>query len=54
MGLLFVDGIMNLVWIAGLAVFVLLEKLTLYGYRIAKASGVLLIIAGLWLALTAS
>jgi predicted metal-binding membrane protein len=46
MALLFVGGIMNLVWIAGLAVFVLAEKLTRYGYWIARASGLLMIAVG--------
>ncbi len=46
MALLFVGGIMNLVWIAGLAVFVLVEKLIPYGYSIGRASGLLMIAAG--------
>ncbi|MAF82805.1 MAG: DUF2182 domain-containing protein [Gammaproteobacteria bacterium] len=45
MALLFVGGIMNLVWIAGLAVFVLVEKLVPYGYSFGRASGVLMIAA---------
>jgi predicted metal-binding membrane protein len=46
MVLLFVGGIMNLVWIAGLAVFVLVEKLAPYGYGIGRASGFLVVAAG--------
>ena len=51
MVLLFAGGIMNLVWIAGLAVFVLVEKLAPYGYWIGRASGLLLIAAGGYLLL---
>ena len=46
MVLLFAGGIMNLVWIAGLAIFVLIEKLAPYGYWIGRASGFLVIAAG--------
>ena len=49
MALLFVGGIMNLVWIAGLAIFVLLEKLSPYGRWVARASGMLMITAGTYL-----
>ena len=48
MALLFAGGIMNLVWIAGLAIFVLVEKLAPYGRWVARASGVLFIAAGIW------
>jgi predicted metal-binding membrane protein len=51
MALLFVGGIMNLVWIAGLAVFVLVEKLAPYGYSIGRASGLLMFAAGGYLLL---
>ncbi len=49
--LLFVGGTMNLVWIAGLAVLVLLEKLLSPGRWLARASGVVLTGAGLYLLL---
>lgn len=49
MALLFVGGTMNLVWIAGLAVFVLVEKLSPYGIWIGRATGVLMLGAGLYL-----
>ena len=42
MALLFVGGTMNLVWIAGLTVLVLIEKLAPYGGRIAQVSGLLM------------
>jgi predicted metal-binding membrane protein len=43
MGLLFFAGVMNLLWVAALGVFVLLEKLVPRGEWLARASGVLLI-----------
>lgn len=49
--LLFVGGVMNLVWIAGLAIIVLLEKLTRFGRWIERGLGTLLILAGLYLML---
>jgi predicted metal-binding membrane protein len=49
--LLFVGGIMNLVWIAGLALVVLLEKLLPRGEWLARASGVAMLAAGSWLLL---
>lgn len=50
MALLFVGGVMNLLWVAALAVFVLLEKLAPAGGRLGKAGGVLLIAWGAWIA----
>ncbi|MBA5690501.1 DUF2182 domain-containing protein [Rugamonas apoptosis] len=44
--LLFVGGVMNLVWIAGLAVYVLVEKLTPPGHWISRATGVVFIAWG--------
>ena len=43
MALLFVGGIMNLFWIVGLTLFVVLEKLSPYGETISKVAGALLI-----------
>ena len=40
MGLLFYGGVMNLYWIIGLAVFVLIEKLTPAGHWIGRAVGI--------------
>ncbi len=45
--LLFAGGVMNLVWIAGLSILVLLEKLAPFGARLTKPIGVLLMAAGL-------
>jgi predicted metal-binding membrane protein len=44
MALLFVGGVMNLVWIAGLTLVVLIEKLSPAGETIGKLAGVLLIV----------
>lgn len=41
--LLFVGGVMNLGWIAGIAIFVLVEKLVPAGHWIGRGAGVLLI-----------
>ena len=46
--LLFVGGVMNLWWIAGLTVFVLLEKLAPLGEKGGRISGLPLIALGLW------
>ena len=47
MGLLFFGGIMNLYWIAGLAVFVLLEKTVPAGHWAGRAAGIALIAWGI-------
>lgn len=44
--LLFAGGVMNLVWITGLAIIVLLEKLLPQGEWLARVSGALLLVAG--------
>ena len=49
MALLFVFGVMNLLWIAALAIFVLLEKILPRGDLVGRASGGLMIAAGLFL-----
>jgi predicted metal-binding membrane protein len=46
MALLFVGGIMNLYWVAGLAAFVLLEKTVPMGNWLAKAAGAGLLLWG--------
>lgn len=48
MALLFAAGVMNLLWVAGLSVFVLLEKAMPRGEVLARAAGVLLVGGGLW------
>ena len=46
MGLLFLGGVMNLLWIAALAAIVLAEKLLPGGPLLARTSGALFLIAG--------
>jgi len=49
--LLFVGGIMNLVWIAGLALVVVLEKLLPRGEWVARGAGIAMVAVGAWLLL---
>jgi predicted metal-binding membrane protein len=49
MGLLFYGGVMNLYWIVGIAMLVLLEKLLPAGHYLGAVSGILFIVWGLWL-----
>ncbi|MGA7485894.1 MAG: DUF2182 domain-containing protein [Xanthobacteraceae bacterium] len=51
MALLFVGGVMNVLWIALLALLVLLEKLAPFGRWVARAAGVACVAAGVWLLL---
>ncbi len=46
MGLLFFGGVMNLYWIAGLALFVLFEKIVPAGHWLGYATGVALLVWG--------
>ena len=46
--LLFAGGLMNLAWVAGLAVFVLVEKLAPAGHWIGYAAGLLLVAWGVF------
>jgi len=46
MALLFVGGVMNLAWIAGIALYVAAEKLLPLGRGLSRATGVALILAG--------
>jgi predicted metal-binding membrane protein len=47
MALLFVAGVMNLLWVAAIAAFVLVEKVVPAGERVAQVAGVVLALAGL-------
>jgi predicted metal-binding membrane protein len=49
MALLFVGGVMNVLWIALLALLVLLEKLAPFGRWIARVAGLVFVAAGVWL-----
>ncbi len=46
MGLLFFGGVMNLYWIAGIALFVLFEKTVPAGHWLGYATGVALLVGG--------
>jgi predicted metal-binding membrane protein len=46
--LLFVGGVMNLLWIGAITAFVLMEKLAPYGAQRGRLSGLALVIAGAW------
>jgi predicted metal-binding membrane protein len=52
MALLFVGGVMNVLWIALLALLVLLEKLAPLGRWVARAAGVACVVAGAWMLLS--
>jgi predicted metal-binding membrane protein len=49
--LLFVGGVMNLLWIAALAGLVLLEKLVPFGKSVSRVAGLAFIAMGVWLLL---
>ena len=51
MALLFFGGVMNLYWIAGLAVFVLVEKTAPFGHWAGRIAGMGLLAWGLSLLL---
>lgn len=53
MALLFYGGVMNLIWIIGLALFVLTEKMMPVGVAFGRVTGLLLIAWGVWLGFTA-
>jgi predicted metal-binding membrane protein len=53
MGLLFVGGVMNLIWVAALTLLVAVEKLAPFGAAAAKTVGAILIAGGVALVLAA-
>ena len=53
MTLLFYGGVMNLIWIIGLALIVLVEKVMPAGIVFGRVTGLLLIAWGVWLGFTA-
>ena len=53
MGLLFLGGVMNLYWIAGIALFVLFEKTVPAGHWLSYASGIALFVWGAGMLATA-
>jgi predicted metal-binding membrane protein len=52
MALLFVGGVMNVLWIAAIAIFVLIEKLVPVGRVLSRVAGAACGIAGVWLIAT--
>jgi predicted metal-binding membrane protein len=54
MALLFAGGVMNLIWVAALTIFVLIEKLVPNGSWVARATGVLLVGAAAYVVLAPS
>ncbi len=54
MALLFAFGVMNMLWIAALSVYVLLEKMLPHARWLSFAAGLLLIVWGVAVAMTAS
>jgi predicted metal-binding membrane protein len=51
--LLFVGGVMNLLWIGGITAFVLIEKLAPYRAQEGRLSGLALVLAGSWVLISA-
>ena len=49
--LLFVGGVMNVLWIAALAALVLLEKALPFGQSVSRIAGCVFIAGGGWLLL---
>jgi predicted metal-binding membrane protein len=49
MALLFVAGVMNLLWVAAIAIFVLAEKLVPNGRELGRAAGVVMVVWGVWI-----
>jgi predicted metal-binding membrane protein len=47
--LLLVGGVMNVLWIALLALLIILEKVIPFGRQIAPLAGIVLVAAGAWL-----
>lgn len=46
--LMFVGGVMNLLWMAALTLLVLLEKVVPDGHAFGRVSGIVLIVGGIW------
>lgn len=49
MALLFVGGVMNVLWIATIAIFILMEKVFPTGRIVSRIAGAGLVVSGLWL-----
>jgi predicted metal-binding membrane protein len=51
MALLFVGGVMNIAWIGGIALLILMEKILPFGQWVSRLSGVVIGLVGVWLIL---
>jgi predicted metal-binding membrane protein len=49
MALLFVAGVMNLLWVASIAAYVLVEKIVPAGHWVSRAIGLFIIVGGAWM-----
>ena len=49
MALLFVGGVMNLLWAAAIAAFVLVEKVAPFGHATSRVTGIGLLLAGVYM-----
>jgi predicted metal-binding membrane protein len=49
MALLFVGGVMNVLWIAAIAILVLAEKVIPAGRAVSRIAGAGFLVAGAWL-----
>ena len=49
MALLFVAGVMNILWVATIAAYVLVEKIVPAGHWVSRAIGWCIIVAGIWM-----
>jgi predicted metal-binding membrane protein len=54
MALLFVAGLMNLLWMGLIAGYVLLEKVGPAGQRVSRVMGLLMVGWGLWMLISTS
>lgn len=52
--LLFISGLMNVTWLVGLAMLVLIEKAAHYGHRIGQAAGVIALVWGVTLLISSA
>lgn len=48
MALLFVAGVMNMVWVATITVLVLQEKIAPQSWRVLHVAGAILVVWGVW------
>jgi predicted metal-binding membrane protein len=49
MALLFVGGVMNVLWVAALTIFVLAEKVIAAGWVVSRVAGATFFVSGIWM-----